>query len=342
MYGSPQKRGGASSQHRVLPLKGLFSDGIWQCKSIEHFKILADKLSGNCDPRLPAPRFQVKKEGPNKGKWFYTCQLPKDEGCGFFLWDEKAVGREMGAIINNKRSEPEHLLRTPADASRDQRTIEGHNAASNKWIQDLGKAKEDEFGDWPLSEEEDKKVVQVAPRALPGAYPETPRKATETIQLLTPASKRKREEGYLPTPATTNREDDVFGSLSVNRLKGGMWDGNEPFGVGSPATTPTPGRYRDASVAGDSQSSVVNDYDITEEVIDMLRYQHIDEETMSSLQTLLNKHALKISGIAKGRDITRLALKAKDSKIAQLQQKVNSLEAERELDKILIKQLKNQ
>jgi hypothetical protein len=244
----------------------------------------------------------------------------------------------MGAVINNRRFEPDHL-RTPANASRDKRTIEGHNAASTEWIQDLGKSKEDdEFGEWPLSEEEEKKVVQVAAQSMPGTYPETPQKAFKTDQFLTPGSKRKREEEYLPTPVTTSKGDDVFSSPSMRRLKGRMWDGNEPFGIGSPSTTPTPGRYRDASVAGDSQGSGINGYDITEEVLGLLQGQHIDDETMSSLQTLLNKHALKTSGIAKGRDITRLALKSKDAKIAELQQKVNALETEREMDKSLIKQ----
>jgi len=71
-----------------------------------------------------------------------------------------------------------------------------------------------------------------------------------------------------------------------------------------------------------------------------LKDQHIDEETTSNLRTLLNKHALKISGIAKGRDITRVALKAKDAKIAELQQKITSLESEREMDKTVIRHFK--
>lgn len=297
--------------------------------------------AGNCNPRLPAAHFLVRKEGPNKGKWFYTCQEPKEDGCGFFLWDDKAVGREMHAVINNTRSEPDQL-RTAADASRDKMTIEGHIAASNKWIQDLGRSKgeeveDDDFGEWPLSEEEETKIARVAAPLIPGSYPETPRKATRNDQFLTPGSKRKREEEYLPTPVTASK-DDVFGTPSINRLKGGMWDGNEPFRLGSPSTTPTPGRFRDASVPGNSQSTGMNEYDITEELMELLKNQRIDEEITSSLHNLLNKHALKISGIAKGRDITRLALKSKDAKIAELQQRINALEAEREMDKTLIKQ----
>lgn len=29
---------------------------------------------------------QVKKEGPNKGRWFYACAKPPQEQCDFFDW----------------------------------------------------------------------------------------------------------------------------------------------------------------------------------------------------------------------------------------------------------------
>jgi hypothetical protein len=307
---------------------------------VSQFKTSLSDLTftGNCEPRLPAAHFLVKKEGPNKGKWFYTCQESKEEGCGFFLWDDSAVGREMRAVINNTNSEMDQP-RTTAEASRDKRTVEGHNAASNKWIQDLGKANKDEFGEWPLSGEEEKEIVHAASHSIPGAYPETPRKAIKTPQFLTPGSKRKVGDGYLPTPSTISHGDDVFGSPSTSRRKGGMFNGTEPLGLRSPSITPTPNRFRDASAT--SESSQQN-YDITDEVIDLLKDQHIAEETAASLRTLLNRHALKISGIAKGRDITRVALKSKDGKIAELQQKVTALEAAREMDRAVIRQLRGE
>ena len=43
----------------------------------------------------------------------------------------------------------------------------------------------------------------------------------------------------------------------------------------------------------------------------------------------------------KGRDITRVALKAKDAKIAELQQKITALEKEREMDKSIIRHFKS-
>ena len=31
---------------------------------------------------------KVKKEGPNKGRWFYSCPADKDAQCGFFCWKD--------------------------------------------------------------------------------------------------------------------------------------------------------------------------------------------------------------------------------------------------------------
>jgi hypothetical protein len=247
----------------------------------------------------------------------------------------------MLAVINNSRSEPDKLG-PPADASRDNRTVEGRStvSSSNKWIADLGRADE---GGFPLSAKEVEKGAAPAEHraVLPGSHPESSRKAIKTDQFATPSNRRKREEA-LQTPVTNgNRGDDVFGTSSTTRAEGGMWDGNEHFGLRSPLETPTLSRFRDSIEPIESRPERISQgYDVTEEVMELLKDQHIDEETSLNLRQLLNKHALKISGIAKGRDITRVALKAKDAKIAELQQKITTLETEREMDKTFIKQFK--
>ncbi|KAK1781970.1 hypothetical protein QBC45DRAFT_31010 [Copromyces sp. CBS 386.78] len=52
----------------------------------------------------PAVKLQVKKEGPNQGRFFYVCREPKDIGaipgqCGFFLWEDAAELREREAAL---------------------------------------------------------------------------------------------------------------------------------------------------------------------------------------------------------------------------------------------------
>jgi hypothetical protein len=200
---------------------------------------------------------------------------------------------------------------------------------------DLAKADEGIFGDWSLSAEDEKELAQIVES--------TPRKTAKTEHLATPGSKRKRDEDTLPTPATgvssynVRRDEDVF-TTPMSRLKGGMWDGNEHYG---PSATPTPGRCRESTEASDASiERQQQNYDISEEILELLKDQNIDEETMAKLKQSLDRHVLKISGIAKGRDITRVALKAKETKIAELQQKISALETEREMDKTIIRHLK--
>ncbi|KAJ4397226.1 hypothetical protein N0V93_001450 [Gnomoniopsis smithogilvyi] len=88
-FKTPSKRGG-SARNKAQPFtprkKGLFEDGQWLC-----------------DCRKPALFLLVKKDGPNKGKHFYTCDTKK---CSFFLWESDAKPREREALMtHNCRSE---------------------------------------------------------------------------------------------------------------------------------------------------------------------------------------------------------------------------------------------
>jgi hypothetical protein len=252
----------------------------------------------------------------------------------------------MKAVINNSRSETEES-RAPAKEMA-AAAVDGGTRPGDKWIENLGKSEDDEFGKWPLSPGEDKKRVAGVERqvGLPEAYPETPRKAAKGSMFTTPGSKRKRGYEMLPTPITGNRtinslaagnDDDVFGTPSTLPTPT-----NTSFEIRSPSNTPTPSRFRDAAEPANTRPEATKlNFDISEEVMDLLKDQRLDEPTSSNLKELLNKHALRISGIAKGRDITRIALKAKDVKIAELQQKISALEAEREMDKTVIRHFKS-
>ncbi|PQE24094.1 Zinc finger GRF-type protein [Rutstroemia sp. NJR-2017a BVV2] len=311
-------------------------------------------------PRLPAVHFQVKKQGPNNGKWFYTCQEPKESACGFFLWEDKARTREIAAVLNDARSEPHTPQKTSTlvDPADDKRTLEGHATASNKWMDDLRKKSEDEFGAWPLKEEDEDNIIERVEQVVPGSFPQTPKKPVHS-NALTPGSKRKREDknneaNALPTPATAQRDEDVFGTPATRRLRGGMWDGNERSAkrpLLSPSVTPSPFKFKDALATPSETPSALEkktgrdmhlNYDIAEDVMELLKDQHIDSEVETKLREMLNRHAMKISGIVKGRDITRVALKSKDSTISELRQKITALESERDLSSAIIKQLKEQ
>ncbi|KAI1395499.1 hypothetical protein F4819DRAFT_187976 [Hypoxylon fuscum] len=104
-----QPSGAPNTPSGKVPLDGLFRNGVWHC---------------NCSPRLPAVRLQVRKDTPNKGRAFYTCQKDRDKKnkCDFFLWAEDAHEREVGAVLTNSRSEAE-AEGTPSRRPKRQRTI---------------------------------------------------------------------------------------------------------------------------------------------------------------------------------------------------------------------------
>nr|KAF6309975.1 zinc finger GRF-type containing 1 [Pipistrellus kuhlii] len=45
----------------------------------------------SCRHQRPAKLVMVKKEGPNKGRLFYTCDAPRADRCNFFKWFEEAT-----------------------------------------------------------------------------------------------------------------------------------------------------------------------------------------------------------------------------------------------------------
>ncbi|CAN8063132.1 unnamed protein product [Agarophyton chilense] len=51
-----------------------------------------------CQCDLPAVEYTVKKQGPNRGRKFFVCQLPREKKCRFFQWaDEVGQKRSAGA-----------------------------------------------------------------------------------------------------------------------------------------------------------------------------------------------------------------------------------------------------
>jgi hypothetical protein len=334
---------------------------------LDDFRLSANIfVQGNCLPRLPASHFLVRKEGANKGRWFYTCQEQKENGCGFFLWDDDAVGREMNAVIQNSRSEPDvrkTMVDSAADTTLNKSKFQESATPSSrpKSIPAVIDAEDDEFGDWPLTIEEELHLsnpnIPISPPSALGsskeitpiAEPKTTQNPARRDAVVTPGSKRIREAIPWPTPQThpslkyeLGKDEDIFTSPS-KKLKGGILDGNNRPALMSLLATPTPGRFRDILIENKTTAmqETPPDYDITQEVMELLQDQTIDDDKTVKLRSILNRYALKTSGISRGRDITRLALKTKDATIAELKQRINALETERSMDKAVIKHIKS-
>lgn len=57
-----------------------------------------------CGCQEPAVERTVSKEGDNKGRKFYACSKPREEGCGFFEWAGADAGRPGGQQASRKRT----------------------------------------------------------------------------------------------------------------------------------------------------------------------------------------------------------------------------------------------
>ncbi|KAL8909346.1 MAG: hypothetical protein Q9171_005065 [Xanthocarpia ochracea] len=346
--GGGRGRGGSGAVKKV-PLNGLFTDAVWQC---------------NCAPRLPATRFQTKNGGKNHGRWFYTCQQPQPKRCNFFLWDDEAKSREASAVLSNSRTESSapqtptkssfvpslNGLQTPStDTSKrygypviapytpsKSSAVTRPRGSTQGTSATIGTSDE-EFYDWPASDDEDVlKVVDNVSSTKGMPPPETPHKASKTGALSTPGKRRfsEMQNGTEITwPTLEVVEDDVFMTPSTTFRK----DGPSTFhqAMFSPADTPTPGRFQDALKAG-------QDSELTLEVLKTLQDNQIlvNPKVRAEIKGICDRHSLSVRGITKGRDISRAMVNTKNEKISELQETIAALQAEQETNRAVIRHLR--
>jgi hypothetical protein len=127
--------------------------------------------------------------------------------------------------------------------------------------------------------------------------------------------------------STTLSNDDVFNTPRSSQ---------EANGLLSPAETPLRRKPH-----GDAPpSNVPTDSNLAKDALRVLEGSKLCVEVEQKLVKLLNKHDLRTQGIAKGRDITRLALTNREQKIAELEARIAGLEAERQTSRAVIAHLK--
>lgn len=220
----------------------------------------------------------------------------------------------------------------------------------------LNDDQDDDLLPWPLTGQEEEELVNAADSVIPP--PETPRKVAKTGIYATPATTVEKKR-TLPwqqdstanattptTPSVAGRQQTGYldtPSKSPTKASFAIPDvayGPTPTLQASTATpqlksSSPPSRHRDAlSNPADSSSS------LTIEALAALAGTSIPPSVLSNLRGILSKHDLKSQGVVKGRDISRLGLKAKEAKIVELQARIASLEAEREVDRGVIRALR--
>lgn len=356
---SPRSRGGGGTTlARRLPttpntgVKGHFANGIWRC---------------NCNPPLPAEHFQVKKDGRNKGRWFYTCQHTAAARCGFFLWGDDARLREEGAVLGNSRTEPwggrdgvvqeswrpgkrrlfEDVGEVAVKLGRED-TEEASTSGSSPSpllspIPPLGGRRhtalkrsardalfdEDEDGDtafpWALTAQEEWELAAVADTSAVVPVPHTPREAPKTGVYATPTTttgKRKlpwlEQQRQHPHPTTTSPNLSAVSTITEETL-----------------------HNQQASTSETSPSLHQQDHHqpLTSQILPLLHAA--PPQILIPLRDVLTTHDRRTQGLARGREAARRALKDREAHIVELRARVEVLEAERELAKRVIADLRS-
>lgn len=207
---------------------------------------------------------------------------------------------------------------------------------------------DEEFYDWPASDEEELGRAadelssdHSSTQKGPASVPVTPRKALKPEMLSTP-SKRNHDEAFnaeagptYPTPISARpTDDDIFTTPAT-----GPRTGKSPFASVRPepdlaAETPTPIRYKDIPVGHDSE--------LASEILTTLGTYAISlpSDAREAVKAICDRHVMHAKGIMKGRDVSRAMVRAKEERIAELQQTIGGLKGERETDRAVIRHLK--
>ncbi|GKT42153.1 uncharacterized protein ColSpa_02334 [Colletotrichum spaethianum] len=174
---------------------------------------------------------------------------------------------------------------------------------------------EDEYGLGDVSSDEE--------RAMNEAMERSAKKLREVAPPMpsTPAAQRVVRDAALPTPQTVTR------TLFPDAKRRKPDDAGRAAGRFPGASSAIVGAGPSPSPPASTPSKEEEQLDPTEEVLALLAGQKVDDAAARGVRDVLRRFSMKAKGLAKGRETVRAALKAKDERIAELQERVASLEA---------------
>ena len=107
--------GGGGNQWNATAYNSMYSppQSQWQGQKRQEFSSGSQRSKGRvqsggdsvvCGCGLQAIQRTVQKEGPNKGRQFYTCSKPREEQCGFFEWaDDVPASHVCSNSVDSRR-----------------------------------------------------------------------------------------------------------------------------------------------------------------------------------------------------------------------------------------------
>lgn len=368
-YGRPRgsshgsRRGGANTTKH----KGAFENSIWLCNCTprlpaEHFKVRKEGRNQGrwfytcqnaelmrCDFFLwdedAKPRMESAVLGNSRSE-----NITEGNGRGRTIGQ---VERSESQRTTASPSPSPLLARSIRDVGRDSQTKHAKSIGAKRKIQEMGFDDDDEDTfPWALSGQEEVELALVADSV--SCPPETPRKAVRTDAYATPStiSTRTRKLPWLdystetPQSKTASLNNPISPTKSLTSIAFEALPTPTSAGkmLGLPETTdttPTPSRYKDA-LSAPTTPATPSMPSVKDEVLTLLASTTatLPANIASQLCSILTKHDNRAQGAVKGRDAVRTALRTKDAKITELQARIDGLEADRELDKAVIRKLR--
>ncbi|KAF6808095.1 px domain-containing protein [Colletotrichum sojae] len=176
---------------------------------------------------------------------------------------------------------------------------------------------DDKYGLDDLSSDEEKEMNAAMERSAKKLLAAAP---------STPSTQRTADDELASTPSTVTRT--LFPDAKRRRNDDDTTN-DASFASSSTATqsTTTAAPSTSSQPQPPTPSQAEEQLDPTDEVMALLGGGKVDDVTARGVRDVLRRFAMKAKGVARGRDSVRTALKGKDERIAELQERVASLEA---------------
>jgi len=149
-------------------------------------------------------------------------------------------------------------------------------------------------------------------------------KATKSSNL-----EHRHSRSHTPKPFDNSLLSSRLSTKQTTNSSTFQYSSSDRFHV--PPSTPTPIRFASTPLINQPAAETQPHCQLISQTLTLLASHHISlpPSAEQDLINLLNMHDLRAQGIARGRDISRLAIRKKDERIQALIGRIEVLEAER-------------
>ncbi|KAL2829745.1 hypothetical protein BDW59DRAFT_170405 [Aspergillus cavernicola] len=281
-------------------------------------------------------------ETADEESWFYTCQKDHQHRCKFFLWASDAESREKLALLSISRSEGGGVEVTPRTPSPKTAAAQDTGAGTGTGLltpqtgrRDIttNTHSESRFRKTPAQSHQRRtpqstKAYMMAEDTEEFEWDDTVESEMEKLVDNSSQPLRQPDFGFgarktlrtetFTSPGKRKRSDDDAGFDDGRSVT--VTPGPEPGAMRSPPfLTPTPTKYKNAA-AGVGESPLASSDDTAGQVSSILEGHGVvvPRAAQEELRELFSRHEMKMKGVIRGRDISRVSLRKKDEQIASL------------------------